>query len=173
MSFFKFTILLVISLCLFSCGTPLSPSRSETEQNQLKQEVLQLLEEKYNQPFKVLNFKYEYKNHYPNGACDDCRILKYGTFNFKIKATNNPIITMNFSFNDNKKESINKLIDSFKKNQLTWIYCVSLTKYYDYIINNNKTINKKYTKQAEKICNYLGQDNYIDAKKYYLKHHTN
>ena len=155
MNVFKFTTLLVITLCLFSCGTPLSPNRSETEQNQFKQLLLESLRKEYNQPFKALNFKYEYKTHYPNGACNDCRILKYGTFYFKIIAVNNPSVIINSIIYDNKKESIKALIDSFKKSRLKNIYCGSFSNYWDKHREdkNNATLNK-----TMKYCNDRGQE---------------
>ena len=152
---FKITILISFLILLVSCGTPLSPKRSESEQKQFKQLLLQSLEKEYSQPFKILDFKYEYKTHYPNGACNDCRVVKYGTFYFKIKSLANDIIIIDSVIYDNKKESIKTLIDSFKKSRLKTIYCGSFGNYWD---KHSDDKNNKALEKTMKYCNDRGQE---------------
>ena len=45
------------------CATKLAPKASDEKQEAVKQEVLQLLKKEYNQPFKILDFNYDYKFH--------------------------------------------------------------------------------------------------------------
>jgi len=64
---------------LFDCATQLAPKADEQ-----KQEVLNLLEKEYNQPFKIVDYSYDI--HYPAGNCsgDSCKVRKFGTYKFKI-----------------------------------------------------------------------------------------
>jgi hypothetical protein len=120
MKLLKTIILSVALISLFSCSERLSPKRSDAGQQQVKQQVVKSLEEYYKQPFKLEDFKYEYKKQYPSGNCQgaSCNIIKLGTYTFKIKAVDNPIIKIDLELIDNKEfldkneqeESINRFI---------------------------------------------------------------
>jgi hypothetical protein len=105
MKLLKTIILSVALISLFSCSERLSPKRSDAGQQQVKQQVVKLLEEEYKQPFELESFDYEYKTQYPN-ASGNKPYTTFGVFNFKIKAINNPVIIMDFDFRDDKKDSI-------------------------------------------------------------------
>ena len=107
--FFRYNLVFVLIVALIGCGTSISPNRTVDEQAQLKQKIMELLEKEYKQTFRLEKFKYEYKTHYPGGACNDCRVLNYGTFYFKVQAIN-PIIIMNLKIEDKSKDSIKKRI---------------------------------------------------------------
>ncbi|WP_035718539.1 hypothetical protein, partial [Francisella sp. W12-1067] len=97
-------------------GNKLSDKATKQQQEQVMQEVMQLLKQEYNQPFKLLNYKYEYKKHYDlGGNCHYCDVVKYGTYYFKIQALDNPIIVMDFRIDDINKSSTNELLEDFKK----------------------------------------------------------
>ena len=107
MRFIKIITLSIALISLFSCSERLSPKRSYTEQQQIKQQVMKLLEKEYHQPFKLEEFndkydtKYEYGFLYKKGETS-------GLFKFKIQAINNPIISTDFYIFDGKKDSIKK-----------------------------------------------------------------
>ncbi|WP_035719777.1 hypothetical protein [Francisella sp. W12-1067] len=155
--FFILTLLLSIML-LTSCakslwlGNKLSDKATKQQQEQVMQEVMQLLKQEYNQPFKLLNYKYEYKKHYDlGGNCHYCDVVKYGTYYFKIQALDNPIIVMNFRIDDINKSSTNELIENFKKDQLKYLYCIALAKHY---INEKKLLTDKLTNIEVTTNNY-------------------
>jgi len=116
----KIFFLICITLLLANCATKLAPERTIAEQQEVKEQVMQSLEEYYKQPFKLEDFKYEYKKQYPSGNCQgaSCNIIKLGTYTFKIKAVDNPIIKIDLELIDNKEfldkneqeESINRFI---------------------------------------------------------------
>ncbi|QIV95720.1 hypothetical protein EDC55_1222 [Allofrancisella inopinata] len=155
--FFILTLLLSIML-LTSCakslwlGSKLSDKATKQQQEQVKQEVMELLEKEYNQPFKLLNYKYEYKRHYDlGGNCHYCDVVKYGTYYFNIKAVNNPIIVMDFRIDDMKNSSTNELIEGFKKDQLKYLYCIALAQHY---IDEKKLLTDKLTDIEVTTNNY-------------------
>ncbi|KEI35398.1 hypothetical protein FRA_34c06130 [Francisella sp. W12-1067] len=133
-------------------GNKLSDKATKQQQEQVMQEVMQLLKQEYNQPFKLLNYKYEYKKHYDlGGNCHYCDVVKYGTYYFKIQALDNPIIVMNFRIDDINKSSTNELIENFKKDQLKYLYCIALAKHY---INEKKLLTDKLTNIEVTTNNY-------------------
>jgi hypothetical protein len=115
-----------------------SSGASYKQQQEVKNQVMKLLEQEYKQPFKLESFKYEYKTHYPN-ASGNVPYETFGTYYFKVLAINNPIIAMNFRVidSDDSKESIKPLIDSFEENQLNDLYCLGLAKHY---VNEKKLL---------------------------------
>ncbi|WP_035721769.1 hypothetical protein, partial [Francisella sp. W12-1067] len=142
-------------------GNKLSDKATKQQQEQVKQEVMQLLEKEYNQPFKLLNYKYEYKRHYDlGGNCHYCDVVKYGTYYFKIQAPDNPIIVMDFRIDDMKKSSTNELLEDFKNKKLSTEYCVTLSKIYMY--QKQKTVDQSNLERAKKYCNNRGQNGYKD-----------
>lgn len=120
---FKYFSLVVVLLFLSSCGLEtLSPKASKQEQEQVKQKVLSMLEKEYNQPFKILGFNYDYKFHYKVSFLIVVG-KRYGTYDFKIQAINNPIITVDFIISDN-----GRTLQWFKENQLDSMYCSYLSR---------------------------------------------
>ncbi|MBK2258023.1 hypothetical protein [Francisella philomiragia] len=165
-----YILLVIFSLFLSSCATKMSTEADNAEQQKVKKQVLQLLEEEYNQPFKIESFNYKYETHYPSGNCMDCRIKKYGTYHFQIQAVDNPIIELEFNIDDENKESIKDVVDSFKKDQLKELYCNSLRAYYRASIIDKIKVEQPNTKLGEKFCSNRGQAWYQEYKDYYLKH---
>ena len=174
MKVFKIIILTFIVISLFSCAERLSPKRSDAEQQEVKQQVMKLLEQEYHQAFKLENFEYEYKTQYPNASGNRPYVI-FGKFTFKVKAIDNSIITMDFAINDDKKESVNELIFSFKKNQLMIVYCVGLIDYYSTLNKNNESAKQPNTNDTRALCEKIGHpvDNNFVVKIYDKKHHTN
>jgi len=168
MKFTKQIILVLFVATLVSCGayqyttaTKESNEATKEQQEQVKQEVLTLITDEYKQPFKLENFSYKYERHWVDNTCQMsfCKMEKYGTYSFKIKAIDNPIIVMNFKINDggSTKESIKPLIDSFKKTQLMDAFCVGLWHHYK---DNKISLNSKLTRQelqANDYCNDRAQ----------------
>ena len=175
-----FILILFIST-LVSCGAYQyataekgSDGATKEQQADVKTQVMKLLEEEYNQPFKLESFDYEYERHWVDNTCQMsfCKMKKYGTYYFKIKAIDNPIIIIDFNMNDGlaTKESIKPLIDSFKKNQLNDLFCIGLTRYYSRLTKNlNMKPQQPYTESAEKYCNSINQNGYKIYKDYYTK----
>lgn len=166
--------MIIISLAvllLFGCSKRLSPKRTDAEQQQVKQQVMKLLEEQYHQSFKLNDFSYEYETDYKYSFFY-VQGETSGQYIFKVKSIDNPIIVMNFVINDNKEESINDLILSFKKNQLNVIYCNAFTNYYSDVVNKDIPLQKNYAEKAEKYCDSRNQDEYKRAKNYYFKHES-
>lgn len=174
MKYFKMMVIFFLLLHLLGCAKRLAPQRTEAEQQYVKQQVMQLLEQEYQQPFQLERFKYEYKTQYPN-ASGNRPYTTFGVFTFTVKAVTNPIIKFNFTINDNNEVSVNELIDTFKKSQLKRLYCgIGLVGYYEYINNNNnKKVKEPYIEEAEKYCSSIGQNRYKLYKEYYLKHQKN
>jgi len=176
MEFIKISLILLTTIVLSSCMPYMIKAESDgatkEQQEQVKQEVLKLLTDEYKQPFKLEDFSYKYERHWVDSTCQMsfCEMEKYGTYNFKVKAIDNPIITMNFKFDDEKKESIKDVIDSFKKNQLHDRYCRGFASYYLDVMNDRKKIIQPYTEKTEKYCNKKDQIWYQEYKDYYLKH---
>jgi hypothetical protein len=174
----KLIKIIVVSFLLIglgSCATKLSPERNKNQQQQVKKQVIKALEDYYKQPFELIDFSYKYESYSDPHDCVFlyCKTKKSGQYVFNVKAIDNPIIEFKIIINDDKKESINDLVDSFKKNQLNSVYCMGLTNYYRYINNNSLTLKQPYTEQAEKYCSSIGQERYKLYQNYYLKHHIN
>ncbi|QIV94119.1 hypothetical protein [Allofrancisella frigidaquae] len=153
-------------------GNKLSDKATKQQQEQVKQEVMQLLKQEYNQPFKLLNYKYEYKKHYDlGGNCHYCDVVKYGTYYFKIQALDNPIIVMNFRIDDIKKSSTNELLEDFKKNLLVNLYCgIGVADYYIKARKEKIVVDHKNLEKAEKYCQSRNQqEQYTFFKKTYEK----
>ncbi|AIT09655.1 hypothetical protein LO80_06550 [Candidatus Francisella endociliophora] len=161
---FKCSILVIFLLLLSSCSFDISPKATKEQQEQVKNQVMQLLEKEYNQPLKLLDFKYEYEFH---NTYSFLYIIfrKYGNYHFRIQAVDNPVIIMDFDFNDGlaTKESIKPLIDSFKKNQLNDLYCTGLSSIY--FKQKEKTVDQILLKKAEKYCDRRNQTWYQKWKR--------
>jgi hypothetical protein len=160
----KLIKIIVVSFLLIglgSCATKLSPERNKNQQQQVKKQVIKALEDYYKQPFELIDFSYKYESYSDPHDCVFlyCKTKKSGQYVFNVKAIDNPIIEFKIIINDDKKESINDLVDSFKKNQLKSIYCDSLYSYYKKIVDTSKVI-QPYTKQAEEYCDNINQDGY-------------
>lgn len=133
MKLIKLIILTFLVTTLVSCGAyqyttakKESNEATQEQQEQVKTQVIKLLEEEYKQPFKLEDFSYKYERHWVDSSCQMsfCEMEKYGTYYFKVQAINNPII-MDFKIDDDKKESIkwtilryriSKSLCKFKKN---------------------------------------------------------
>jgi len=161
-----FTVIFLIVL-LSSCGTQLSPKASKQEQKEVKDKILKLLKDEYNQPFKIIDFNYSYDTHYPNGNCSDCRILKYGIYIFKVEAVNNSILSLKVKLYDNGQN----MIEDFKKTYLDRFYCGALGSYFDDLrMKQIKNPNKADLSRAENLCNSRNQTIYYEKpKEEYLK----
>ena len=146
----------------------LSEEATKEQQEEVKTQVMKLLEEEYKQPFKLESFDYKYETHASSHSLP-ATYSKYGIYSFKVKAVDNPIIEMNFSVDDNK-DSIKPLIESFKKTQLKERYCRGFAAYYLNVMNNREKIIQPSTKETEKYCDNKGQTWYKEYKDYYLKH---
>lgn len=154
----KYFSLAVILLFLSSCSLEtLSPKASKQEQEQVKQKVLSMLEKEYNQPFKILDFNYDYKFHYKVSFLVVVG-KRYGTYNFKIQAVDNPIIVMKLKLEDsfNKDDSA---LSFFIKRRLNNIYCSSFGNYWK--VHKNDKDNKQLEKNI-KYCDSRGQKSQYD-----------
>jgi len=152
--------LIFIAFCILvlsSCGTPLAPKATKQEQEQFKQKILNMLEQEYSQPFKVLDFDYSYETHYPKGNCSDCRVLKYGTYTFKIQAIDNPVIVMSFIITDNKNI---KGFEEFKSHYIKTKYCVALSQLF--LQKRQNKVNQINLEKAKQYCDKKGQNYYKD-----------
>jgi len=175
--FKQISLILFTAIVLSSCMPYMIKSESDgatkEQQEEVKAQVMSLLKEEYKQPFKLEDFNYKYDTHWKHIDCQIagyCPKVRYGTYHFKIQAVDNPIITMNFKFDDEKKESINELIDSFKKNQLKKVYCSAFAGYYGDVTNGNKKPLQPYTKDTENLCDSIGGTGFHIYRDYYLKH---
>ena len=166
--FSKIIIILFVLSFLTSCSEKLAPKRSISEQLEVKKQVMLALENYYKQPFKLEDFSYKYETDYKysffyiHGDTS-------GQYIFKINAVDNPIIKLDFVINDNKKESIKLLINSFKKDKLTWIYCLGLNYYYK-DLKATDTLRQPYVEKTEQYCDSTGEDDYKLYKAWYIKH---
>ncbi|QIV94291.1 hypothetical protein [Allofrancisella frigidaquae] len=142
----------------------ISPKATKEQQQQVKQEVMQLLEKEYKQPFKLESFEYKYQTHNRPGSFD---FAEYGTYYFKIQALDNPIIVMNFRIDDINKSSTNELLEDFKNKKLKDLYCGSLESYY---LNLETEISQPYANEAEKYCDSRDQAYYKVQKERYLQY---
>ena len=152
-----------------------SNEATKEQQEEVKTQVMKLLEEYYKQPFELKSFDYSYERTWEDSSCQMsfCKMIKYGIYKFKVEAINNPIIKFDFVISENKKESINSLIDSFKKNQLKGVYCnIGLDNYYSYLNDNNTKAKQPNTDDTVKYCESIGQTQYSLARDYYLKHES-
>lgn len=169
----KIFLTALIALNVASCATA---GANNNQQDQVKNAVLKALEQKYKQPFKVLDFSYKYESHSNPHDCVFlyCKTEKYGTYYFKIQAVDNPIIIMSFNFTDGSatKESIKPLINSFKKNQLQYAYCDGLYDYYVSAVRNKFEVKQPNTDKADKYCNSLGKTEYLTYKEIYKNKHS-
>ena len=165
MKFTKQIILVLFVATLVSCGayqyttaTKESNEATKEQQEQVKQEVLTLITDEYKQPFKLENFSYKYERHWVDNTCQMsfCKMEKYGTYSFKIKAVDNPIIIVDFKMI--QKDTLKESIDSFKKSRLKTIYCGSLAKHYvsDNIHLNNTKLSEN-EKKANRYCDSINQ----------------
>ncbi|QIV96381.1 hypothetical protein EDC55_10433 [Allofrancisella inopinata] len=145
----------------------ISPKATKEQQQQVKQEVMQLLEKEYKQPFKLESFEYKYQTHNRPGSFD---FSQYGSYYFKVQAPDNPIIVMDFRIDDINKSSTNELIEDFKKRQLKSVYCAAFPAYYRQSIANKTKVLQPYTKQTEKFCDSRNQTSFHSPRNYYLKH---
>jgi hypothetical protein len=165
----KIIALVLMFGLIVGCATKLAPKASDEKQEAVKQEVLQLLEKEYKQPFKVVDYSYSYDTHYPAGNCsgDTCTLRKFGTYNIKIKTVDNPIISLKIRLYDNGQN----MIEDFKKTYLNRFYCGALGSHFDDLrINHIKNTNKKYLVEAEELCNSRNQQIYYKKpKEEYLK----
>ena len=151
-------IALVLMLGLtVGCATKLAPKANEKEQEKVKQEVLQLLEKEYSQPFKIVDYSYSYDTHYPAGNCsgETCTIRKFGTYDFKIQAVDNPIIVMSFIITDDDHV---KGFKKFKEHYVKTKYCVSLSQIF--LSKKQDTVDRKYLQKAKVYCDSKNQSYY-------------
>ncbi|QIV94835.1 hypothetical protein [Allofrancisella frigidaquae] len=158
----KIITLLYLSIFLSGCSSvalmsapiigysqrSISPKATKEQQQQVKQEVMQLLEKEYKQPLKLESFEYKYQTHNRPGSFD---FSQYGSYYFKIQALDNPIIVMDFRIDDIKKSSTNELLEDFKKDQLKYLYCIALAKHY---IDEKKLLTDKLTNIEVTTNNY-------------------
>jgi len=177
MEFIKISLILFTAIVLSSCMPYMIKSESDgatkEQQEEVKAQVMSLLKEEYKQPFKLEDFNYKYDTHWKHIDCQIagyCPKVRYGTYSFKIQAVDNPIITMKFDIDDENKDSIKKVIESFKKTQLNKRYCSAFASYYLDIMNYRQQIKQPYTSETEKFCDSKDQTEYKDYKNYYLKH---
>jgi hypothetical protein len=144
-------LFLIFSLTV-GCATKLAPKADKQKQEEVKQEVLKLLEKEYNQPFNVLDYKYEYKKDYDlAGNCHYCDIVKYGVYYFKIQAVDNPIIIMNIRVQDTGNG-----LNWFKEYTVKHSYCAKFSDIYE----NKKNYPLKNIQIAEKVCDSRGEGYY-------------
>ncbi|AIT09004.1 hypothetical protein LO80_02770 [Candidatus Francisella endociliophora] len=173
MRLFKIVFLLSFLISLNSCSTlafapmmgaetvkstfpkKLSEEATKEQQEEVKAQVMKLLEEEYKQPFKLESFDYKYETHVSSNSIP-ANYYKYGTYYFKVQAVDNPIIIMDFIIDDDSttKETIKPLITSFKKKQLNTIYCSSFGTYWKEHKNDKNNIALEKTK---KYCDARGQ----------------
>ena len=128
--------------------------RGKEQQQEVKEAIVPILEQKYKQQFKLLSFKYEHKIRFDGR---DLKTTEYGKYHFKIQAVDNPIIILDFDISDfATKDSIKPLIESFKKTQLNDLYCLGLSQYYKKNLDNDTMVKQPNTKKAEKYCRSIG-----------------
>ncbi|MBK2279852.1 hypothetical protein [Francisella philomiragia] len=165
-------MLLVLAFYLSSCS--LFGGASYKEQQEVKSQVMKLLEEEYKQPFKLENFEYKYETHYEYSFFW-INWETYGTYHFEIQAVDNPIIVMNFDIDDKDKESISEVVESFKKNQLKEVYCVGLIKYYGKNLETNTKVKEPITSNNREYCdkNYFNLADNSFAVRLYDKRYKN
>lgn len=149
-----------------------SNEATQEQQQEVKTQVMKLLEEEYKQPFKLEDFSYKYERHWVDNSCQLslCDMEKYGTYHFEIQAVDNPIIELEFNIDDENKESIKDVVDSFKKNQLSKVYCSAFARYYSDFVNNKAKKIQPYFGSTAKFCDSRGQTSFHISRDYYLKH---
>ncbi|KFJ42365.1 hypothetical protein IBE48_04930 [Francisella philomiragia] len=169
----KILIIIFCVLLLSSCakevliGDKLTDKATDKQQEQFKENILELFENQYNQPFKISDFKYEYGTHWKDKSCviaSMCPKEIYGTYSFYIEAIKNPIIKIKLVINDKKGS-----LEFIKNHFIDTAYCSSLADYYLLLANKNAVINQKGLDIGEKYCDSIGQDFYKKGKKVYLK----
>ncbi|WP_149031959.1 hypothetical protein [Francisella philomiragia] len=146
-----------------------SNETTQEQQQEVKTQVMKLLEEEYKQPFKLEDFSYKYERHWVDNSCQLslCEMEKYGTYHFEIQAVDNPIIELEFNIDDENKESIKDVVDSFKKNQLSKVYCTAFSEIYMY--DKQKSVDESYLKKAKNYCdsrNQKGYEHWMNLYKY-------
>ncbi|AIT09005.1 hypothetical protein LO80_02775 [Candidatus Francisella endociliophora] len=146
-----------------------SEKATKEQQEEVKNQVMKLLEEEYKQPFKLESFEYKYEKHHETGGSINVR--EYGTYYFKIQAIDNPIIELDFVIKDKEtlKDSIKSLIESFKKKDLKRLYCSSLGEYY-----SKNHANASFDKNAfDKNAKYCDERGDSEDYQFYIKYMSN
>ncbi|AIT09730.1 hypothetical protein LO80_06975 [Candidatus Francisella endociliophora] len=151
----KYFSLAFILFFLSSCSLEtLSPKASKQEQEQVKQEVLSILEKEYNQPFKILDFNYDYKFHYKVSFLVVVG-KRYGTYTFKLRTVNKPILSSTIKLTDMQESPISNFKELYLKN----FYCGTLASYYKHG-KLNSSIRNNGVEQVKKYCDERGQSYY-------------
>ncbi|KFJ42525.1 hypothetical protein IBE48_04925 [Francisella philomiragia] len=171
----KILIIIFCILLLSSCtkstliGDKLTDKATEQQQEQVKQEVLKLLEQEYNQPFKIVDYSYEYGTHWKDKTCaiaSMCPKEIYGVYKMKIETIETPNLSLNIRIEDDGKN----FMDDFKKTYVPIFYCGALGSYYDDLRINKSKVNTDYLDKAEKYCDNRGQKELYERSKYiYLR----
>ena len=160
-------ILTLAFICLFlaSCskailvGDELAPKATEQQQEEVKKEVLKLLEEEYNQPFKIVDYKYDYGVHWEDNTCRlaVCPKVFYGTYIFEVQSIDNPIISPKFKIVDRK--GLQKELQDFKDYWVKIQYCGAFGNYWK---EHKHDKNNNPLEQAKKYCDTRGQKGQYD-----------
>jgi hypothetical protein len=152
----KILALAFVCLVLSSCskaiivGEELAPKATEQQQEEVKQEVLKLLEEEYNQPFKMVDYKYDYGVHWQDNTCQlaVCPKEYYGIYWFTVKAIENPEIVVKFRVFGTQEG----LADF--QNRVKFLYCDGFA---DYWKKNSFKTNDSVLNKNKKYCDDRGQ----------------
>jgi hypothetical protein len=110
MKLFKTIILSLLLISLVGCAT----TQTNNKENQIKEQVLKLLEKEYKQQFKIQNFNITYESYARSDT--GCVFFfctpqeKFETYNLKIQAVDNPIIVMTVKLDYVNKESIKRCL---------------------------------------------------------------
>lgn len=109
-----------------------TPKASEQQQKDVSEKVIGMLEREYHQPFKIVDYTYEYKGH-SNGAYDCafiyCQSHMYGEYNFNIQSVDNPFITIRLHLSDGS--GIPNMLKNFKEKNLKGEYCSAFGNLFD------------------------------------------
>lgn len=161
-----FNILLIMSMNLTGCATilfgsiaaksayvhtfpdKLAPKATKEDLEKVKQTFVRMLEAEYQQPFKVIDFKYSYDVHMSTWEVSGrIEAWQYGEYWLKIQAVNNPFIVIEIHTTDNT--GLDKMYADYKKSFINKDYCSAFDhifnqSYYSFFDSNRSTVKPFY-----------------------------
>ena len=138
-----FTAVFLLSGCIHHIYE--TPKVSSEQKVEVSKKIIDMLEQEYHQPFKILDYTYEYNPH-SNGGSDCafvyCQVHMYGDYKFKVQSVDNPFINIRLYLSDGS--GIPNMLKNFKEKDLGREYCSAFGNLF-----TNNYINKKWVYPKE------------------------
>ena len=173
----KLTVILFFILFLSACYNgkqsllpeKLSPKASLQEQEIFKKNVgkqlIEMLEQEYQQPFKIINVTYEYRIKWVDRGCRviGCPRKQSGVYTFEIQAVDNPIIVITEKVGDVNVKEWMKNFKEDERNLLGKEYCLAFSSYWS---KHEYDKDNENLEKAIKFCNDRGQEKLYNPWKF-------